>query len=127
MPENLFKNLRLSFMQEVLPVGVAILERAKEGGANKVVEAFVADFDNPIDQLRQEGEPVARSIRDKLDTIKPGFGNPVMDVDVLVDDELPTSSSGIEKELLVQNLNDIELRLDLLRKYIDKDFDFPQS
>tara|TARA_B100000700_G_scaffold309438_1_gene388588 strand:- start:251 stop:634 length:384 start_codon:yes stop_codon:yes gene_type:complete len=127
MPENLFNNLRLSFMQEALPVGMAILERAKKGGPNKVVEAFVTDSDDPIDQLRQEGEPAARSIRDKLDNIKPGLGNPVMNVDVSVDAYSSASPGAIEKDLLLKNLNDIELRLDLLRKYIDKDFDFPQT
>jgi hypothetical protein len=73
--------LRLTLMQEVLPVGLAVVERARRGGPRDVIEAFSAQ-DDPLEQLRQEGEPAARQVRESLDRLQPGLGNPVMKVDV---------------------------------------------
>ena len=64
--DNPLDQLRLSLMQDVLPVGLAVLERARQGGPGKVVEAFTAGSEDPIADLRQEGEPVARDVRDQL-------------------------------------------------------------
>lgn len=73
--------LRLALMQEVLPVGMAVVERARKGGPREVVEAFTASPD-PLAQLKQEGDPAARAVRQSLDQIQPGLGNPVMKVEV---------------------------------------------
>jgi hypothetical protein len=73
--------LRLTLMQEVLPVGLAVVERARRGGPRDVIEAFSAQ-DDPLEQLRQEGEPAARQVRESLDRLQPGLGNPVMKVEV---------------------------------------------
>ncbi|MEB3105429.1 MAG: hypothetical protein VKN17_06580, partial [Cyanobacteriota bacterium] len=37
---------------------------------------------DPLGQLRQEGEPAASQVRDNLDRLQPGLGNPVMKVEV---------------------------------------------
>ncbi len=84
MADNPIENLRLSLMQEVLPVGIAMLERARKGGANKVVEVFTS-ADDPLQILRKEGEPAAQTIRERLDEISPGLGNPVVPVEIAVD------------------------------------------
>jgi DNA-directed RNA polymerase specialized sigma24 family protein len=73
--------LRLTLMQEVLPVGMAVVERARRGGPMDVVEAFTGSGD-PLSQLREEGEPAARQVRDSLDRLQPGLGNPVLKVEV---------------------------------------------
>jgi hypothetical protein len=73
--------LRLSLMQDILPVGMAVVERARRGGPRQVVEAFTGS-DDPLGQLRQEGDPAARAVRESLDQIQPGLGNPVMKVEV---------------------------------------------
>jgi hypothetical protein len=73
--------LRLSLMQDILPVGMAVVERARRGGPRQVVEAFTGS-DDPLGQLKQEGDPAARAVRDSLDQIQPGLGNPVMKVEV---------------------------------------------
>ncbi|MEY4298007.1 MAG: hypothetical protein RLZZ423_1186 [Cyanobacteriota bacterium] len=73
--------LRLSLMQDVLPVGMAVVERARRGGPREVVEAFTT-ADDPLARLRQEGEPAARELRENLDRLQPGLGNPVMKVQV---------------------------------------------
>jgi hypothetical protein len=74
--------LRLSLMQEVLPVGLAVVERARRGGAREVLAAFEGNPADPLDLLRREGEPAASQLRDTLDRFQPGLGNPVMKVEV---------------------------------------------
>ena len=83
---NPLDQLRLTLMQEVLPVGLAMVERAREGGPGRVAEVFTAGAADPLGELRQEGEPAARSLRDQLDQVSPGLGNPVMPVKVSVQD-----------------------------------------
>jgi hypothetical protein len=74
--------LRLALMQDVLPVGLAVVERARKGGPQRVLAAFDGSSDDPLGQLREEGEPAASQLRDNLDRLQPGLGNPVMKVDV---------------------------------------------
>ena len=74
--------LRLTLMQEVLPVGLAVVERARKGGPREVLAAFGGDPTASLDLLRQEGEPVASQVRQTLDRIQPGLGNPVVKVEV---------------------------------------------
>ena len=142
MADDLFDSLRLSLMQEVLPVGLAVVERARQGGARKVAEAFTESAD-PLEGLRQEGEEAAQSVREKLDQVSPGLGNPVMSVKVDVDvddsvsvDPVPVDSvvdvdpldpgegdsmnpgePRTEQELLVV-LERIEARLDALQSHL---------
>jgi hypothetical protein len=73
--------LRLALMQEVLPVGLAVVERARRGGPRDVLDAFTGTAD-PVGQLKQEGDGAARLVRDSLDRLQPGLGNPVMKVSV---------------------------------------------
>jgi hypothetical protein len=68
-------------MQDVLPVGMAVVERARRGGPREVAEAFTARED-PLGGLREEGDAAARELRDSLDRLQPGLGNPVMRVQV---------------------------------------------
>jgi hypothetical protein len=74
--------LRLTLMQDVLPVGLAVVERARKGGAKEVMAAFDGRSPDPLGSLRQEGEPAASQLRQGLDRVSPGLGNPVMKVDV---------------------------------------------
>lgn len=74
--------LRLTLMQELLPLGVAVVERARRGGPAEVMAAFEAGSEEAISRLRQEGEPLARQLRDGLDRVQPGLGNPVLHVQV---------------------------------------------
>ena len=110
--DNPLDQLRLSVMQDVLPVGLAVLERARQGGPAKVVEAFTTGSDDPVDALRQEGEPAARSVRDQLDAVSPGLGNPVMPVAVSVEEPLDA------QEDLMDTLQRIEQRLDALKGHL---------
>ena len=114
--DNPLDQLRLSLMQEVLPVGLAVLERARQGGPGKVVEVFTAGSDDPIADLRQEGEPVARDVREQLDAVSPGLGNPVMPVSVSVDEPVAVDEGRDDADDLLQTLRRIEERLDELRR-----------
>lgn len=74
--------LRLTLMQEVLPVGLAVVERARKGGPREVLAAFETNPADSLAALRREGEPAASQLRDTLDRVQPGLGNPVMKVEV---------------------------------------------
>ena len=78
----------------------------------KVVEAFTTGSDDPMANLRQEGEPAARSVRDQLDAVSPGLGNPVMPVDVSV--EAPSMDRGD----LIETMQRIEQRLQELKGHL---------
>ena len=112
--DNPLDQLRLSLMQDVLPVGLAVLERARKGGPGKVVEVFTAGSEDPIADLRQEGEPVARDVREQLDAVSPGLGNPVMSVSVSVDEPATVEQDGPDD--LLPTLRRIEERLEELRR-----------
>ena len=112
--DNPLDQLRLSLMQDVLPVGLAVFERVRQGGAGKVVEAFTAGSEDPIADLRQEGEPVARDLREQLDAVSPGLGNPVMTVSVSVDE--PATAAQETPDDLLPTLRRIEERLEELRR-----------
>lgn len=75
-------SLRLALMQDVLPLGLAVVERARRGGPREVIAAFEDGENDPLTRLRQEGEPAARQLRDNLDRFQPGLGNPVVKVSV---------------------------------------------
>ena len=74
--------LRLTLMQDVLPVGLAVADRARRGGPREVLAAFDGNQPDPLGRLRQEGEPAASQLRDSLDRLQPGLGNPVLKVEV---------------------------------------------
>jgi len=74
--------LRLTLMQEVLPVGLAVVERARKGGPREVLAIFEGNPADSLERLRQEGDPAASQVRDTLDRFQPGLGNPVMKVEV---------------------------------------------
>ena len=114
--DNPLDQLRLSLMQDVLPVGLAVLERARQGGPGKVVEAFTAGSEDPIADLRQEGEPVARDVREQLDAVSPGLGNPVMPVSVSVEEPGTFEQRQDDSEDLLPTLRRIEERLEELRR-----------
>jgi hypothetical protein len=116
--DNPLDQLRLSLMQDVLPVGLAVFERARQGGAGRVAEVFIGGSTDPIADLREEGEPVARDVRQQLDSVSPGLGNPVMPVSVSVEE--PTTSAD-ERDDLNLALQRIEDRLESLRRLLPAD------
>ena len=74
-----FEAFRLSVMQDVLPVGLAMVERVRQGGASKVVEGLTSSSDPLAICVRKA--PAARAVRERLEQVSPGLGNPVVQVD----------------------------------------------
>ncbi|MEC9028099.1 MAG: hypothetical protein VX543_02700 [Cyanobacteriota bacterium] len=120
MADDSFDSLRLTLMQDALPVGLAMVDRVRRGGARKMVEAFT-DSSDPLQELRVEGEAAARSVRDRLDQVSPGLGNPVMAVNVAVDDVVVNSPEAQDQQSLLEVLARIEGRLDALQLHLQKD------
>jgi len=110
-------------MQEVLPVGMALVERARRGGPRELADVFSGPED-PLGRLRQEGDSAARDLRDSLDRLQPGLGNPVMKVQVRdIPSPDPATASEAEaadeRQQLQEALGRIAARLALLEQRLD--------
>lgn len=106
---------RLALMQDVLPMGLALVDRVRNEGPARAVESF-SQGEDPLADLRKEGEPAARVLRERLDQISPGLGNPVMAVQVQVDEpgeplDSPSPSPSDDPRELQEALARIESRL----------------
>ncbi len=122
MADHSLDTLRLAFMQDILPVGVAMVDRVREGGASKVVEVFRSSED-PLQVLRDEGEPAAQSLRERLDQFSPGLGNPVVPVQVSVE-EFNTQGDQIDDyESLIKCLDRLSTGMDELETFLVNDDD----
>ncbi len=117
MPENKLQSLHLSMLEDFLPVGLAIYERAKEGGADKVLEGLIYS-DHPIERLKGEGFSSAKLVREKLNKISPGLGNPVFEVTVKQNNQF-TKEENLHNDSLLDTLQRIEDRLSLLKSCLD--------
>ena len=110
-------SFRLKLMQELLPVGLAVADRARKGGAKDVMAAFQTGDGDPLEQLRQEGEGAASQVRQRLDRLRPGLGNPVMKVEVRdVPDQPGEPLSKDDSAALQEGLGRISERLQLLEQ-----------
>lgn len=118
MGDNSVERLRLSLMQDMLPVGLAMLDRFRRGEAKDLMEVLQTS-DEPFEELRDEGEIFAKNFREKLDQIKPGLGNPVVPVSVEVDNS-PIVEETPENESLLELLHSIESKLDTLENLLGK-------
>ena len=117
MSDDPLKKIRLAFMQEILPVGMALLGRAQEGGPKKVLEVFTST-ESPLEELRQEGEESAKTFRGNLDKVSPGLGNPVMQVEVSVEESVDLEADPEDCDDLIEHLEIIESRLEQLDDYL---------
>ncbi|WP_115125910.1 hypothetical protein [Synechococcus sp. GEYO] len=104
-------SLRLALMQEVLPMGLAFVDRVRTDGPAKAVES-VARGDDPLGDLREQGEVAAREVRERLDQISPGLGNPVMSVQVEVDEPVALQDSLDSDHSDASQLQDVLARID---------------
>jgi hypothetical protein len=107
-----------------------VVDRVRKGGPREVLAAFEGDGTDPLDRLRREGEPAASQLRETLDRLQPGLGNPVMKVEVrdvpadpvAAADPLATSASApagagaADPTELLEALARIAARLDALER-----------
>ena len=109
--------LRLALMQDVLPMGLAFVDRVRSDGPARAVESL-AQADDLLEDLRREGEPAARVLRERLDQISPGLGNPVMSVQVQVDEPVePLESPALSND--PQELQEVLARIESRLQRLD--------
>ena len=114
MPDSSVRALHLKVMQDALPMGMAVVERIRTGGIKKVMEVFQSEKE-PFAELKMEGDLAAGFVREQLDNVSPGLGNPVKEVKISVKEVIVE-----DKTALMPILLRIEERLDLLKAYCDE-------
>jgi len=87
------QNLRLQMLNDVLPVGLGAVARLRSARAGELFNDLARGQDG-VANLRQDGEEDARQLRDLLDQLSPGLGNPVVEVDVEVQQSRSDDPSG---------------------------------
>ncbi len=118
MAKDQIRDLHLFAMESALPVGMGIIQNAKTGGFQKIIDVFKSK--DPFSEFQVDGETSAKTVRDKIDQFIPGLGNPVVSVDVTVEENHPDSEIN-DQDSLVSTLNRIDRELDQLRHLIIND------
>ena len=92
-------------------MGLAFVDRVRNDGPAKAVES-VARGDDPLAELRRQGEAAAREVRERLDQISPGLGNPVVTVQVEVDERADPQDVLDSDQDDSQQLQEVLARID---------------
>ena len=118
MAKDQLRDLHLFAIESALPFGMGIINNAKTGGFQKIMDVLKSK--DPFLELQVDGETSAKNLRDKIDQLIPGLGHPVVSVDVTVEENY----SDIERndhDSLVSILHRIDSDLDQLRHYLSDD------
>ncbi|KGG20684.1 hypothetical protein [Prochlorococcus marinus] len=118
MAKDQLRDFHLFAMESALPFGMGIINNAKSGGFQKIMDVFKTK--NPFSEFQVDGETSAKRVRDKIDQFIPGLGYPVVSVDVTVQENYPDYESN-DQDSLVLTLNRIDSQLDQLRSVINDD------
>ena len=118
MAQNLLSICHLAFMETALPVGLAIVNRAKNGHLDKMIDGLISS-DTSIGILKEEGAEGAQLVRMQLDQIIPGLGNPVVEVKVSVTPKPTNDEETVSEHELAIILNRIEARMNELKIHLD--------
>ena len=118
MAKDQLRDLHLFAMESALPFGMGIINNAKTGGFQKIMDVFKSK--DPFSEFQVDGETSAKKVRDKIDQLIPGLGYPVVSVDVTVEENHPDSEIN-DQDSLVSTLNRIDSDLDQLRHLIGND------
>ena len=118
MAKDQLKDLHLFAMESALPFGMGIINNAKTGGFQKIMDVFKSN--DPVSEFQGDGESAAKKVRDKIDQFIPGLGHPVVSVDVTVEDNY-SDFAGNDQESLVSTLNRIDIHLEQLRHFFKND------
>ena len=118
MASDQLKDLHLLTMQSFLPIGFGIFKNAQAGGLTKVIEVFRSK--DPFSDLQIDGETSARNLRNKIDQLVPGLGNPVVSVNVSVEENSSSSETG-DQDSLVSTLKRIDCQLTKLSQLLKND------
>ena len=116
MAKDQLRDLHLFAMESALPFGMGIINNARTGGLQKIMN--VCKSKDPFSEFQVNGESSAKIVRDKIDQLIPGLGHPVVSVEVTVENSYPDYESN-DQDSLVSTLNRIESELDKLRHYLN--------
>ena len=83
MANDPLQTLRLQVLNDALPVGLGAVSRLRSARPGELFNDLLKGQDG-VANLRRDGEDDARQLRDFLDQLAPGLGNPVVEVDVQV-------------------------------------------
>ncbi len=118
MAKDQLRDFHLFAMESALPFGMGIMNNAKTGGLKKIINVLKSK--DPFSEFQVDGEPSAKRVRDKIDQLIPGLGNPVLSVDVNVEENYPDYEIN-DQDSLVSTLNRIDSHLHQLSHYLDND------
>jgi len=118
MAKDQLRDLHLFAMESALPFGMGIINNARTGGLQKIMNVFQSK--DPFSEFQVDGETSAKAVRDKIDQLIPGLGHPVVSVDVTIE-ENQTDYEINDQDSLVSTLNRIDSDLDQLRRMISND------
>ena len=118
MAKDQLQDLHLFVMESALPFGMGIINNAKTGGLQKIMDVFKSK--DPVSEFQVDGETSAKTVRDKIDQLIPGLGHPVVSVDVTVEEKNPDYEIN-DEDSLVSTLKKIDDQLSELRRYIGND------
>ena len=116
MAKDQIRDLHLFAMESALPFGMGIINNAKTGGFQKIIDVLKSK--DPYAEFLVDGKTSAKTVRDKIDKLIPGLGYPVVSVDVTVEENYPDYESN-DQDSLVSTLNRIDSELDKLRHYLN--------
>jgi len=118
MAQDQLKDLHLFAMESFLPFGMGVVNSARTGGFQKIINVLKSK--DPFSEFQVNGESSAKTVRDKIDQLIPGLGNPVVSVDVTVEENHPDYEIN-DRDSLVSTLNRIDSQLDQLSHYLNND------
>jgi len=118
MAKDQLKDFHLFAMESALPFGMGIINNAKSGGLQKIMDVLKSK--DPFSEFQVDGATSAKIVRDKIDQLIPGLGYPVVSVDVTVEENYPNYESN-DQDSLVSTLNRIDSELEHLRCFFSDD------
>ena len=118
MAKDQIRDLHLFAMESALPFGMGIIQNAKTGGFQKIID--IVKSKDPFSEFQVDGKTSAKKVRDKIDQWIPGLGYPVVSVDVTIEENYPDDEKN-DPESLVSTLNIIDRELSQLRRLISND------
>jgi len=118
MAKDQLRDLHLFAMESALPFGMGIINNARRGGLQKIMNVFQSK--DPFSEFQVDGETSAKAVRDKIDQLIPGLGHPVVSVDVTME-ENQTDYEINDQDSLVSTLQRIDKQLDELSHYLSND------
>ena len=118
MAKDQLRDLHLFVMESALPFGMGIINNARTGGLQKIINVIKSK--DPFIEFQVEGETSSKRVRDKIDQWIPGLGYPVVSVDVTVA-ENQSDYENNDKDSLVAILHRIDSQLDQLSHFLNND------